>query len=77
MMPGVQKPHWLAPVAQNAPPQRARSSALNPSSVVMERPLTRRVGVTHATRGWPSINTVQQPHWPWGEQPSLADRLSR
>ena len=25
MMPGVQKPHWLAPVAQNASAQAARS----------------------------------------------------
>ena len=33
--------------------------------------------VTQATRGWPSTHTVQQPHWPCGLQPSLADVMPR
>jgi len=49
-MPGVQKPHWLPPVEQKAEPQAAASSGGRPSSVVMERPRTRRAGVTQATR---------------------------
>ena len=62
MMPGVQNPHWLAPVAQNASAQALRSDASSPSSVVTERPAIRRTGVTQATRGAPSTSTVQQPH---------------
>ena len=77
MIPGVQKPHWLAPVAQNASAQAARSSGASPSSVVMRRPATRRAGVTHATRGAPSTSTVQQPHWPCGLQPSFGERTPR
>ena len=61
-MPGVQNPHWLAPVAQNEAAQRSRTSASSPSRVVIARPATRRTGVTHATRGAPSTSTVQQPH---------------
>src|SRR5262249_23113372 len=45
--------------------------------VVTARPATRRSGVTHATRGWPSTSTVQHPHWPCGLQPSLAVRAPR
>ena len=60
-IPGVQKPHWLAPVEQNASPQAAASPAGSPSSVVIDRPLTRRAGVTQATRGCPSTSTVQHP----------------
>ena len=72
-IPGVQNPHWLAPVAQNALAQRPRSAASRPSMVVTARPATRRAGVTHATRGCPSTRTVQQPHWPCGLQPSLGE----
>ena len=50
------------------------SAASSPSSVVTAPPRTRRAGVTQATRGSPSTSTVQQPHWPWGLQPSLAER---
>ena len=60
MMPGVQKPHWLPPVAVSA---AAQSPAVaRPSRVVIARPRTRRVGVTHETLGAPSTHTVQQPH---------------
>ncbi len=63
MIPGVQNPHWLAPVAVKASAQTAtRSSGSSPSRVVTARPATRRTGVTHATRGAPSTQTVQQPH---------------
>ena len=64
MIPGVQKPHWLAPVAQKRSAQSSRSAGSRPSRVVIDRPATRRAGVTHATRGAPSTSTVQQPHWP-------------
>ena len=37
-MPGVQKPHWLPPVAANASPQAARTSGARPSTVVTSRP---------------------------------------
>ena len=43
MIPGVQKPHWLAPVAQNASAQRAGvGQALD--VVTISRPATRRAG---------------------------------
>ena len=62
MIPGVQKPHWLPPVAAKARAQPLRTPASSPSRVVMARPATRRAGVTQATLGWPSTSTVQQPH---------------
>src|SRR5439155_9397814 len=74
MIPGVQKPHWLAPVAQKASAQARRSSSGRPPTVTTERPAILRAGVTQATRGAPSTSTVQQPHWPWGLQPSLGER---
>ena len=61
-MPGVQNPHWLAPCWTKAAAQRWRSSSGAPSSVVTWRPAMRRTGVTHATRGAPSTQTVQHPH---------------
>ena len=73
-MPGVQKPHWLAPASTNALAQRVLSSGSSPSTVVTDRPATRRTAVTQATRGAPSTQTVQQPHWPWGLHPSLTER---
>ena len=77
MIPGVQNPHWLAPVAAKASAHIVATSGSSPSTVVTRRPATRRRGVTQATRGAPSTSTVQHPHWPWGEQPSLADRAPR
>jgi len=70
-MPGVQNPHWLAPVPTNAAAHRRASSSSSPSAVWTRRPATRRSGVTQDTRAAPSISTVQQPHCPWGLQPSL------
>ena len=61
-MPGVQKPHWLAPWATKAFAHRMRWSCETPSSVVTSRPMTRLIGVTQATRGAPSTQMVQQPH---------------
>jgi hypothetical protein len=60
MIPGVQKPHWLPPLVQNAAAHWSASA--RPSIVVTARPATRVTGVTHATRGWPSTHTVQHPH---------------
>src|SRR5438309_3036812 len=74
MMPGVQNPHWLAPVAQKASAQARRSSSASPPTVTTERPAIRRAGVTQATRGAPSTSTVQQAHWAWGLQPALGER---
>ncbi len=73
-MPGVQNPHWLAPAAAKASTQRALSGGGRPSTVVTERPATRRTTVTHATRATPSTQTVQHPHWPWGLHPSFTER---
>src|ERR1700722_1395754 len=64
MIPGVQNPHWLAPESLKAPVQTDRKEASIPSSVVTARPATLRAGVTHDTRGLPSIQTVQHPHCP-------------
>ena len=75
MIPGVQKPHWLPPVATSASAHRSRTSAPGRRAVVTARPATRRAGVTQATRGAPSTSTVQQPHWPCGLQPSLTERM--
>ena len=61
-MPGVQKPHWLPPVASKAVTIRSERTGSIPAAVVMDRPTTRRTGVTHETRATPSTNTVQQPH---------------
>jgi hypothetical protein len=69
----VQKPHWLAPVEVKASTQRSSSAGSRPSTVVTDRPATRRTGVTQETRGSPSTHTVQQPHWPWGLHPSLTE----
>ncbi len=37
MIPGVQKPHWLPPVAVNASAHRARTSSGRPSTVSIDR----------------------------------------
>ncbi len=74
-IPGVQNPHWLPPVATRASDHSRRVSSGRPSRVVTSRPASRRTGVTHATRGAPSTQTVQQPHWPWGLQPSLTETI--
>ena len=63
---------WLTPVVQNASAHCGPRS--RPSTVVTSRPATRLIGVTHATRGAPSTNTVQQPHCPCGLQPSFGLR---
>jgi hypothetical protein len=70
-IPGVQNPHCNAPVAANAPEYLSRSSAGSPSSVVTLFPATRSSPRLHATTGLPSTSTVQQPHCPVGEHPSL------
>ena len=70
-MPGVQNPHWSAPVAAKAAAYRSRSSAGRPSSVVTALPSTRSSPIEQLTTGLPSTSTVQHPHWPDGEQPSL------
>ncbi len=75
MIPGVQKPHCDAPASANVAVHASASG--RPASVVTSRPAARASGVTQATRGWPSIQTVQQPHWPWGLQPSLGVRAPR
>ena len=77
MMPGVQNPHWLAPVAQKASAQTSLRAGSNPASVVTRRPATRRAGVTQATRAAPSTSTVQAPHWPCGLQPSFTSEMPR
>ena len=75
-IPGVQNPHCDPPVATNAAASASRAVGSRPSTVVTERPATRAIGVTHATRGSPSTSTVQQPHWPCGAQPSLTEKIA-
>ena len=77
MMPGVQNPHWLAPVAQKASAQVSRRAGSSPANVVISRPATRRAGVTQATLAAPSTSTVQAPHCPCGLQPSFTSRMPR
>lgn len=72
-IPGVQNPHCEAPQERNASAKRFLVAAGTPSIVVTERPSTREVAVTHETRGSPSTNTVQHPHWPCGAQPSFTE----
>ncbi len=77
MIPGVQKPHCEPPAATKAAAKRARAAGSSPSTVTTDRSATRAIGVTHATRGSPSTSTVQQPHCPWGAQPSFTERTPR
>ncbi len=70
-IPGVQNPHCNAPVAANAPAYRSRSAGSSPSSVVTLLPATRSSPRLQDTTGLPSISTVQHPHCPVGEHPSL------
>ena len=44
MMPGVQNPHWLAPVAAEGLGPHAARVAACPPTVVIDRPATRRAG---------------------------------
>lgn len=48
-MPGVQNPHWSAPVAAKAAARRARSSSGRPSSVVTSLPSARSRPTWHNT----------------------------
>jgi hypothetical protein len=58
--PGRAEAALAAPVSANAAAHAPASGS--PSTVVTDRPATRATGVTHDTRGWPSTQTVQQPH---------------
>ena len=75
-MPGVQKPHCRAPVAAKAAAKRSRSPASNPSRVVIDLPATFSSEIWQLTDALPSMSTVQHPHWPEGEQPSLGEVVS-
>ena len=74
MIPGVQKPHWLAPVAVKASdPSRTRRGieAFERRHVASREPP--RLASRTRPRGAPSTSTVQHPHCPWGLHPSFAD----
>ena len=75
-MPGMQNPHCRPPQAENASANRCRSSSATPSSVVTDLPSALATSYWHDTVAFPSISTVQQPHWPDGEQPSFGDVMS-
>ena len=54
--------------------RRSRSSSSNPSRVVIDRPATRSRLVWQRRPGpCRRCSTVQQPHWPDGEQPSFGE----
>jgi len=72
MNPGVQKPHWMAPLAMKAH-WRAWSfvGVPIPSMVRISAPsLTFRQGTMQERVTLPSRMTLQTPHWPT-PQPSL------
>ena len=74
-MPGRAEPALAGPGGhEGVGPAVPLCRGSSPSIVVTSRPATRRTGVTHDTRGSPSTQTVQQPHWPCGLQPSLTER---
>ena len=72
-IPGVQKPHCRAPEAAKAAANRSRSAGSKPSRVVIDLPATFSREIWQLTDALPSMSTVQQPHWPDGEHPSLAE----
>ena len=76
-MPGGAEAALAGPGGGEARRPSGRSAGSRPSTVVMDRPATRRAGVTQATRGCPSTSTVQHPHWPCGLQPSFGERSPR
>ena len=72
-IPGMQKPHCSPPHAANALAYVSRSDSSTPSSVSTDLPTTLASGCWQATTALPSTWTVQQPHWPVGEQPSFGE----
>ena len=75
-IPGVQKPHWRAPEAAKADAKRSLCTGSKPSRVTTSLPATFSRARTQATKARPLTRTVQQPHWPDGAQPSLAEVIS-
>ena len=70
-MPGVQKPHCTPPLATKASPKTSRSRADRPSAVVSDLPSRSFILILQLRRDAPSTSTVQQPHTPSPEHPSL------
>ena len=75
-IPGMQNPHCKPPLAANASANTLRSPSGTPSSVMISLPSIFSSDCWHDTTALPSINTVQHPHCPDGEQPSLGDVTS-
>src|SRR5207342_3400239 len=71
-----QNPHCRPPEAAKASAKLDRSSPEMPSNVVIDLPATLATDWVQATIGLPSTSTVQQPHCPDGEQPSLGEVTS-
>ncbi len=70
--PGVQKPHWKAPLAANARCSACmRGVSTRPSRVRTGRSTHPCASDRQERIGTPSISTVQAPHTPW-LQPRLA-----
>ena len=71
-MPGVQNPHWMAPLSTKARCSGCGSwNVPMPSMVLICRPSIWDTFVTQDLVGVPSISTVHEPHAP-SPQPSLA-----
>ena len=70
-MPGVQKPHCTPPLTTKASANTSRSCADRPSAVVSDFPSRSFIFIRQLSRAMPSTRTVQQPHTPSPEQPSL------
>ena len=73
--PGVQNPHWTAPLATNARPSVRRRLSGKPSMVIMRAPLTFCMGVIQASAGPAFISTRQAPQVASPLQPSFTDTI--
>ena len=71
-MPGMQKPHWTAPLDPNAKTKASFSLTDSPSTVRMLLPSALFVVRTHDFTARPSTMIVHVPHAP-SEHPSLTE----
>ena len=60
-MPGMQKPHWMPPLATKARAKACWRNSSSPSVVVTTPPATFFMGVTQESTALPLRSTVQAP----------------
>src|SRR4051812_38215088 len=74
-MPGMQKPHWMAPVSRNASCRRlSRPPSSRPSIVVTSMPPASTARTRQEFTARPSISTVHAPHSPSAQHSLLPVR---